>query len=107
MYFAVENDSLKFHAYRNLVTNVLEGEKDQKLTDLLDSILIYAHRVVTEKIKLDEVDHKVYDIVMALTDPSKTYTIDFLKEINTKKISDNNYKTLIGILSSIISDPAY
>jgi hypothetical protein len=108
MYFAQENDSTKFFVYQSLINNLLKDKKkDGPLRKMLNEIIISTHNLVVGDIEQDDVDHKIYDIVNALADYDKPHTRAFFENIDTEKITEQDYETLSSILSSILSDPTY
>jgi len=91
-----------------MVSNLLKGKRDNETKKLLKNIIISTHKLLNEKMKQDEIDHKIYDIVLSLADYNKPYTRNFFKDqVNPNSIKNSDYETLKSILSSILSDPTY
>jgi hypothetical protein len=105
MYFAKESLHNEFYSYQRLINDVIENNTDERFKSFLDEIIKTTHSLVINEIQQDNVNHKFYDLVIALADYEKKYTREFFKNIDPNQISESDYLTVESILSSIIHDP--
>lgn len=103
MYFANTSASADLVLYKGLLDKYLEEKNNQKISKLFKEIIISAHKLITGQIKESEVDHKVFNLVVELSDQQKKYTWDYFKSINPDNIGIEQLETLRNILNSLTS----
>lgn len=107
MYFANTSVSTNLILYKGLLDRYLKDQKDQQINDLFSSVIIITHKLITGQIKESEVDHKVYNLVVELSDHNKTYTHNYFKDINPENIGLEQLETLRNILNSLIASDTH
>lgn len=101
MYFAKTNPSFDFVIYKSLLDQYLENNQDQDVKQLFDSIIIATHKVVLGEVQVSKIDHKIFNLVNALSDENKKFTRDYFATINPQNIGTDQLRTLRGILYSL------
>lgn len=102
MYFAkTNNPSFDFVIYKSLLDQYLENKQDQEIKDLFDTIIITTHKVVLGELQVSKIDHKIFNLVTALSDDNKKFTRDYFATINPQNIGTDQLRTLSGILYSL------
>lgn len=107
MYFANENTYTQFNSYQRLLNSIIEDDSNNRFKSLLDEIITTTHRLIIKEIEQDNVSHKYYDLVLALSDYEKSYTRDFFKNIDPNNIGESDYVTVRNMLNSIIHNPEF
>jgi len=106
MYFAIGSNSIQFRMYHNLLNDYLAGKKNVETKKLFDEIIKSTHFLITGVKKPYEIDPSIYDIVLPIYTYSNipdSYNRMYFLEVKTENITEDQYRTLNGILSSLIS----
>lgn len=104
MYFANTSSSTDLILYKGLLDKYLEEKSNEKISKLFTEIILSTHKLVKGEIKESEVDHKVFNLVIELSDHGKFHTRNYFEHINPNSIGIDQFRTLSNILNSLISE---
>lgn len=98
-------DDLKkkeYEMYKMLIDQYLQGVENVEIKKLFDSIILTTHDLVIDKIKSDQINHKISSLVTTLSSHNKTYFKEIIPEaFDDEKYRRSKYYTLRNILSSL------
>ena len=98
------SDRLK--AFNVLTHGFVFDEKDEDTRKYLRRIIVTGHKLVTGKMKDEDVEFDIYDIVTLLTANSRPYMRQYLEDVNPENITEEDYISLNNVLASMIEDNA-
>ena len=102
MYFADISNAGIINIYKGLLDQYLEKPNSEETKSLFEDIILTAHKLATKEISENKIDHKIYNLITALIDHNKDYNRHYFETIDPNKIGIEQFKTLSGILSSLI-----
>jgi|GEM_PF-5073189 hypothetical protein len=103
MYFSSSNPSTNFSLYKSILDGYLEDKKDDDVRKLFEKVIITTHQLVTNELPESRIDHKIYNLVIALSDIKNTNTRQYFSNINPSQIGIDQFRSLSGILHSMSS----
>jgi hypothetical protein len=99
--------SERLKSFYTLTRGFVNDEKDEKTRIFLRKIIITGHNLVTGKIKDEDIDFDIYEIVVLMTSADRPYMRDYLTGIDPNNITDADYKSFNDVLSSMIADNSF
>lgn len=103
MYFSSSNPSTNFSLYKSILDKYLEDKKDEEVRKLFEKVILTTHQLVANELSESKVDHKIYNLVVALSDIKNTHTRDYFLKINPFQIGIDQFRSLSSILYSMSS----
>ncbi len=103
--FSKENHfSNRIKAINTLTHSFEFGENNAELRDYLERIITTAHDKLTNKIKDEDIDFDIYEIVTSMISSDKPKLVDYLKEIDTSNLNDQHLNSFNSIISTVVSE---
>jgi len=102
MYFADISNAGNINIYKGLLDKYLEKPNSEETKSLFVGIILTAHKLSTNEISENKIDHTIYNLITALVDHNKTYNRHYFENIDPNNIGVEQFRTLSGILSSLI-----
>ncbi|MBD3636590.1 MAG: hypothetical protein HUJ25_04555 [Crocinitomicaceae bacterium] len=103
MYFSKSESSINLSLYKSILDKYLEERKDDNVRKLFELIILTTHKVVTKELNESKVDNKIYHLVSALSNPEYQHNHSYFAGINPRQIGIEQFRSLSGILYSLIS----
>jgi len=103
MYFADAPITNNFFIYKGLLDKYLLEKQDDEIKEFFKTIIVTTHKLIVGDIKESEVDHKIFNLVAALSDFEKKYTRSYFFQINPNDVGIDQFRSLSSILSSLIA----
>ncbi len=103
MYFSSSNPSNNFSLYKSILDKYLEDKKDEEVRKLFENVILTTHKLVVNELTESKVDHKIYNLVIALSDSKNIHTRDYFSRINPFQIGIDQFRSLSGILYTMSS----
>ncbi|RLD66395.1 MAG: hypothetical protein DRI84_04930 [Bacteroidetes bacterium] len=103
-HLAKNNFSSRINAFNVLTHGYVYDEQDEETRSYLKKIIITAHKMVTEKIKDEDIDFDIYDIVTIMIGNDKPYMRKYLKSIDPDNLTEDHYVALSNVIASMIAD---
>ena len=103
MYFANISNAGNINIYKGLLDKYLDKPDSEETKTLFEGIIRTAHNLSTNKISENKIDHKIYNLIIALVDHNKVYNRQYFENIDPDNIGIQQFTTLSGILSSLIA----
>jgi hypothetical protein len=106
MYFADSSHSSNLEIYKNLLDLYLDVKQEESVKELFVQVLVSTHKLVTEQINESSVDHRIYDLVIALSDKKSESNRNYFRDMDPEHIDISQFRSLQGILSSLVHSPS-
>ncbi len=103
MYFADIAIANNFNIYKGLLDQYLQKPESNETKNLFERIIRTAHLLSTNEIAENEIDNTIYNLVVSMVDHNKVNNRHYFQAIDPDNIGEKQFRTLSGILSSLIS----
>ncbi len=103
MYFADVSGENNFNLYKSLLDSYLENPNSNETRLFFQYVIKTAHQLATKAIAENHIDNTIYNLVVALVDHNKIDNRVYFQNIDPDNIGIPQFKTLSGILSSLVS----
>lgn len=104
MYFAEISSANNFNIYKGLLDHYLENPNSSETRSLFERIIRTAHQLSTHEIVESAIDNTIYNLIVAMVDHNKINNRQYFQNIDPDNIGEEQFRTLSGILSSLVSD---
>ena len=104
MHFHQNNFANRIKSFSLLTHGFTFDEKNDEIRRYLKKIIITAHNLVTNKIKDEDIEFDIYDIVTGLANVDKPYMRRYLEGVDPTNIKDEDYITLNNVLASMMAE---
>lgn len=96
-----QHSPTNFQVYHNLLEAYLASEeKDEELRKLFDDIITSTHYWIMGDLAEDSIHYSIYSLVKALS--KQEYQKRYFIEVDVKTIGTKQYKSLLGILVTLL-----
>jgi len=103
MYFSNISNANNFSIYKGLLDKYLETRSQDDTRLFFEQVIRTTHDLITGVIDENKVDHKVYNLVIALADYENKWNRQYFETINPTEIGLDQLRTLSAILSSLVA----
>jgi hypothetical protein len=104
MYFADVSEENNLTIYKNLLDGYLENQNSQETKAFFINVIKTAHQLAIKTIAENRIDNTIYNLVTTIVDHNNINNREYFENIDPENIGDLQFKTLSGILSSLISN---
>lgn len=104
MFSAEGGFSNRMKAMNVLAQSLTYDEPNEEIREFLERIISSAHEKLNNKIKDEDIDFDIYEIVTSMVNSDKPYLTNYLQEIDPDNLTEDHLISFNNIISSVVSD---